>query len=196
MRKILTVLSILSASFTYGQNSYHDSLNEFRNDYVSHHEVVKGEGRKSLDFFPISESAKILARFEHTKETKWITMETSSGRKKTFLVYGYAYFNWRGTDCRLTIYQSQSLMNSDEYKDYLFLPFTDLTNGESTYEIGRYIDLKLGDVNNGQVLLDFNKAYNPYCAYVSDKYNCPVPPKENALSVKLEAGEKKFHRES
>ena len=81
---------------------------------------------------------------------------------------------------------------SPSYKDYLFLPFTDATTGNETYDAGRYIDLKIEDTRTPEVILDFNKAYNPYCAYVSDIYNCPIPPKENRLPVAIRAGEMKF----
>ena len=83
-------------------------------------------------------------------------------------------------------------MNLGEYKDHLFLPFTDLTSGELTYSAGRYIDLKMSDIVENVVVIDFNKSYNPYCAYVSGKYNCPIPPKENQLPVSILAGEKNF----
>jgi uncharacterized protein len=83
------------------------------------------------------------------------------------------------------------LMNRPEYADYLFVPFTDATTGNETYGSGRYIDLRLGDIKNNTVLLDFNKCYNPYCAYTSG-YNCPIPPKENRLAVAVKAGEKVF----
>lgn len=87
---------------------------------------------------------------------------------------------------------SQDLLQRAEYHNYLFLPFTDVSNAEETYEGGRYMDLTTGDIQNNTVLLDFNKAYNPYCAYVSGKYNCPIPPKENALPVAIKAGEKAY----
>ena len=83
-------------------------------------------------------------------------------------------------------------MTNAQYKDYLFLPFTDLTSGKETYASGRYLDLKTDEIKNGKVTLDFNKAYNPYCAYVSGVYNCPIPPKENTLGVEVKAGEKLF----
>ena len=80
---------------------------------------------------------------------------------------------------------------TDEYKDYLFIPFTDATNGNETYEGGRYIDILITDISNNTVVIDFNKAYNPYCCYATG-YHCPIPPKENALSVTINAGEKKY----
>lgn len=83
-------------------------------------------------------------------------------------------------------------MSTEKYADHLFIPFTDMTSGEESYENGRYIDLSIADVESGHFTIDFNKAYNPYCAYVSDLYNCPIPPKENHLSIKIKAGEMKY----
>ncbi|MEI9910512.1 MAG: DUF1684 domain-containing protein [Bacteroidota bacterium] len=80
----------------------------------------------------------------------------------------------------------------EEYREQLFLPFTDLTTGEETYTAGRYIDLTFNDIIGDKVVIDFNKAYNPYCAYISGKYNCPIPPKENNLTVAILAGEKNY----
>ena len=86
---------------------------------------------------------------------------------------------------KLNVYQSQELLKSAEYKDYLFIPFTDATSGNETYEGGRYIDLTIP--TSDHALINFNKAYHPYCAY-TDGYNCPVPPQENTLPIKIEAG--------
>ena len=82
-------------------------------------------------------------------------------------------------------------MSSEKYKDYLFIPFTDKTSGIETYGGGRYIDLVLSDIVNKTCTIDFNKAYNPYCAYTAG-YNCPIPPKENDLPVAIKAGELNF----
>jgi uncharacterized protein (DUF1684 family) len=119
-------------------------------------------------------------------------METSGPIKKTFRVYGILYFTIHDTAVKLNLYQSQNLMTTNEYKNYLFLPFTDISSGEETYAAGRYIDISTEDIVDNKVILDFNKAYNPYCAYVSGKYNCPIPPKENQLAVAIHAGEKIF----
>ena len=79
-----------------------------------------------------------------------------------------------------------------EYAESLFIPFTDLTCGEESYDNGRYIDLNIQDLESGSYIIDFTKAYNPYCAYISGVYNCPVPPAENNLVVAIRAGEKKY----
>ena len=85
-------------------------------------------------------------------------------------------------------------MAIDQYKNHLFLPFTDVTTRVETYESGRYIDLETSEIVNNEVVIDFNKAYNPFCAYVSGVYNCPIPPKENRLSVAIRAGEKTYEK--
>jgi uncharacterized protein (DUF1684 family) len=85
----------------------------------------------------------------------------------------------------LNVYQSHTLREKEGYKDYLFLPFTDLTNGNETYGSGRYIDLRIPERET--IIIDFNKAYNPYCAY-NYGYACPIPPKENKLKVEIRAG--------
>jgi uncharacterized protein (DUF1684 family) len=73
----------------------------------------------------------------------------------------------------------------------LFVPFKDRTNYDATYGGGRYIDLSTKDIVNGRILLDFNKCYNPYCAF-ADGFNCPIPPDENSLPIEIAAGEKTF----
>ena len=85
-------------------------------------------------------------------------------------------------------------MSTAQYRDHLFIPFTDATSGEETYESGRYIDLEIKDIKGDRVLLDFNRAYNPYCAYVTGKFNCPIPPIENRLKIAIPAGEKSFSK--
>ena len=83
-------------------------------------------------------------------------------------------------------------MKHKKLKDYLLVPFGDATSGFESYGGGRYMDFNIPDIKNNKVVLDFNKAYNPYCAYVSGKYNCPLPPRENELPVAIFAGEKTF----
>ncbi|MBP6826735.1 MAG: DUF1684 domain-containing protein, partial [Saprospiraceae bacterium] len=95
----------------------------------------------------------------------------------------------------LQIYQNIRLLTSQKYFDYLFLPFKDTTNGDTTYGGGRYLDLRLDNIGSDQMMeIDFNKAYNPWCAY-SDGYNCPIPPATNHLEMAVEAGEKVFRGE-
>ena len=83
-----------------------------------------------------------------------------------------------------------TLIRQPQFKDYLFLPFKDDTNGVETYGGGRYMDVRISTVKDGKIILNFNKAYNPYCAY-NKEYVCPLVPKDNILNISIKAGEKR-----
>lgn len=140
---------------------------------------------KGIHFFSFNEKYVVNAKFVRTPNEKSFQMSTSSGMRKTYVKYAEVIFTLDGNEYKLNVYQSQELLQSPEYKDYLFIPFTDASSGNETYEGGRYIDLNIptGD----RILVNFNKAYHPYCAY-TDGYNCPIPPAENSLPIKVEAG--------
>nr|WP_305050744.1 DUF1684 domain-containing protein [Elizabethkingia bruuniana] len=93
-----------------------------------------------------------------------------------------------GQQYSLKVYQSQDLIKKPSFKDHLFLPFRDATNEKETYGGGRYIDLRIPKKDH--LIIDFNKAYNPYCAYNAFDYNCPIVPIENKLPVEIRAGVK------
>lgn len=138
----------------------------------------------SLNWFPVTRELRIPATFEENPQFQRIQMPRSKSGPETYIIAGWAKFKVRGQDYKLTCYQP----NPKDSKT-LFIPFRDLTSGQSTYGGGRYIDTRRAD---NRVLLDFNRAYNPYCVYNYD-YACPVPPEENRLAVAIEAGEKDFH---
>lgn len=146
---------------------------------------------ESLDFFKPDTSYIVNAKFVLTPEALPFLMPTTTDRKSEEVVYGIAHFELNGVVNKLEIYQNKELMLQEEYKDYLFLPFTDKTNGEETYTGGRYIDLSIpkGDT----IIIDFNKAYNPYCVY-NKKYSCPIVPSVNALDIRVLAGVKDFKK--
>lgn len=148
------------------------------------------EDFKTLQFFPVDLKYQIMAKFIPIENALPFEMTTTTDRKPMYRAYGTLIFELDGIACRLTVYQNLDLMKKEEYKNYLFIPFTDLTNSTETYGGGRYLDLELP--LNEEVLLDFNKAYNPYCAY-NYKYSCPIPPMENDLNVFIKAGVKRFH---
>ena len=191
MKPLPVIVLFLSVTCS-AQETYKDSIETFIKKYVATHEVVTGDDRKNFNFYPVSENYRVVAKFEKVKNGSWFTMETSGAAKQVFRVYGTIHFKVHDTTLKLNIYQSQRLMAVPEYKDHLFLPFTDLTSGEETYPAGRYIDLSFDDILDNKIVIDFNKAYNPYCAYVSGKYNCPIPPRENNLSVAILSGEKNY----
>jgi len=145
-----------------------------------------------LPFFTVNYAACVETRFVRDSSQAPFEMQTSNGRKPLYRKYGEVHFRYNGRPQHLTVYQSLDLLRTKEYKDYLIVPFTDQTNGHSSYGGGRYIDLRVGQIKNGQLALDFNCAYNPFCAY-SSAYSCPIPPAENRLQVAIEAGVKSDH---
>ena len=145
-----------------------------------------------LAFYPPALGWQITARFEQTPDSKPFQMATYSGAQKPYRQYGLLHFEQDGKPYTLAIYQSLRLIEKEEYKDYLFLPFNDSSNGETTYGGGRYLDFKIGDISkDNTLLLDFNLCYNPWCAY-SDGYSCPIPPAINHIELAITAGEMLF----
>lgn len=146
---------------------------------------------KALDFFPFDSSYIVKARLEKTPDSKWFNMKTTTGEVTVERIYGIVYFELNGQSLKLNVYRSQESMQMGRINDYLFLPFLDDTNGDESYGGGRYIDLRIpeGDI----IEINFNRAYNPYCAY-NEKYSCPIVPRENYLITKIEAGVKAFKR--
>ena len=140
---------------------------------------------EALEFYPINLKYRVI----RTPNEEPFLMPTTTDRLPEYVKYGEAHFEIEGKDLKLNLYKSTEPYDEPGYEDYLFLPFTDLTSGDGSYGGGRFLDARIpiGDT----IVLDFNKAYNPYCAYNS-RYSCPIPPKENDLLVRVEAGVKDF----
>lgn len=145
---------------------------------------------KTLEFYPINSQYFVNAKFVKAENEKVFEMKTTGTRTPKYIKFGTLYFTLNGTELKLNVYRNIELSKQKEYKDHLFLPFSDLTCGKESYIGGRYIDLKIpkGD----SITIDFNQAYNPYCAY-NHKYSCPLVPLENDLNVEIKAGVKTFH---
>ena len=184
---------LISSSFVNAQTtkSYSDSIFAYRKDYTENHEVVKDDDKKYFRFFPIDSTYRVICRFEKIEDKKGFLMKSSGTIINRYFKFGILNFTLHDTAVSLYIYQNKSLMKNPKYKDYLFVPYTDNTSGYESHGSGRYLDLSIGDIKNNTVILDFNKAYNPYCAY-SSGYSCPIPPKENDLPVSVKAGEMEF----
>ncbi len=193
-RKLFFVL-VFSLFSTLHAQVVAQTAAEFQNELVAQYKnpeksPLKEEAKKfkGHDFFEIDSNYRVEANFVRTLNALPFQMKTSSSSLPIYEKYGEAIFYLEDEKITLSIYQSHTLREKEEYKNHLFLPFTDATNGNETYIGGRYIDLEIPDGNT--IVIDFNKAYNPYCAY-TDGYSCPVPPKENNLNVKILAGIKK-----
>jgi uncharacterized protein (DUF1684 family) len=141
---------------------------------------------KAHPFFPINSKYRVTAKFTKTENAEPFELPTSSGKTKSYKEYGKATFELDGKSYTLTLYQSLTLIKQKKYKDYLFLPFRDATNEKETYGGGKYMDLTIPKGNT--IILDFNKSYQPYCAYNAYDYNCPIVPEENKLPIEIRAG--------
>ncbi|TKT90853.1 DUF1684 domain-containing protein [Dyadobacter frigoris] len=199
MKSILNLALLLIICFSVKAQNFEKETELFRKHYKedflkSKNSPLKKDDLTYIRFFDPDSTYRVKAVFKRIQKSRPFEMPTYSDTNKTYVKYGLLKFRLHGRKQSLTVYRSLSLQSLPQYRDYLFLPFTDKTNGLQSYGGGRYIDLKTGDIKDNTVELDFNKAYNPYCAY-SDGYHCPIPPAANHLTAKIEAGEKNFDKE-
>lgn len=199
MKNIFSLTILIILSHTVFSQDFVRETEIFRKHYKEEFLKTKNSPLKKDDlsylrFFEPDSTYRVTAVFKRIQKSRPFEMPTYSDTNKTYVKYGELKFRLHGKKQSLTVYRSLSLQTLPQYRDYLFLPFKDKTNGIESYGGGRYIDLRTGDIKDNIVILDFNKAYNPYCAY-SDGYHCPIPPAANHLSAKIEAGEKNFGKE-
>ncbi len=158
---------------------------EFTNPVISPLSASQRKYFKGIQFFPVNKDFIVAAKFIKTNSTEIFTMETSSHTQKKYYLFAKAVFELKGKAYSLDVYQSLDLKDKKGFENYLFIPFRDATSGKETYGGGRYIDLIIPA--SGEITINFNKAYQPYCAY-TEGYNCPLPPEENTLPVAIYAG--------
>ena len=141
----------------------------------------------SIARFAYDSEYALMAKFEVLKRQKPFTFQTTGSIKQRYQKAGILHFKVDTTVYQLSAYRNMEAMRLPGYDNRLFVPFTDESNGNGTYEGGRYLELEIPESDS--TLVDFNMVYNPYCAY-SDKYSCPIPPRENDLKVCIFAGAK------
>ena len=195
MKKILVLL--FCSAMVFAQKDVSDAV-KFQTDLnESFADSLKSPLMKEdlsqfegLDFYPISEKFIVEAKVIRTKNEKAFQMKTTTARTPIYKKYGELHFKIDGKELKLNVYQNIELNKKPGFDAYLFLPFSDATCGKESYIGGRYVDTKIQ--KGKKWTIDFNKAYNPYCAY-NYKYSCPIVPLENDLAVENNAGVKKFH---
>jgi len=166
-----------------------DSLEDFRkskDDFFAHEPqspltAQQKRNFKGLNYFPPNPALRVEVQVEEFPVKQQIEMQTTTGEIQVYQRFGRFQFSVDGQPAELTIYSSE---------DGYFLPFVDSLLGKETYPAGRYLEPE--PLVNGRFLVDFNLAYNPYCAY-NDYWSCPLTPFENRLKVPIRAGEKLFH---
>ena len=199
MKKVLLIICFITVSncdqkkkSIQGQTVWQIEMNSNFKDATK--SPLKDKDRKyfdGLDFFDFDSSFVIKAHLKRTPDTEFFNMRTTTSRVSQERVFGVLSFEMNGRPFQLNLYQGKEAMETKGNEDYLFLPFLDNTNGDMTYGGGRYIDLRIPEGDT--ITIDFNKAYNPLCAY-NDKYSCPIVPRENYLDTEVKAGVKAFDK--
>jgi uncharacterized protein (DUF1684 family) len=194
---IILVIVIIFYSFRSGSDeaAYRAELKKEREERDMHMRgsedspfAASPESYKGLEYFEPDMRFRITAALTEIKDRKPVVLQTSDGKQQSYVEYAYAEFDFGGFHNKLLILES---MDMGPLKGKLFLAFGDETSAKETYGAGRYLDIaKVPGATS--ILLDFNKAYNPYCAY-SEKFSCPLPPRENLLEIAVRAGEKNYH---
>lgn len=159
-----------------------------KDDYLLRHpgSPLRGSpGFAGLAYYPEDPGARVVARVERTPGAPAARLSTSSGEERTFIEYGVARFQLAGVERSLTLFAPLEEPEGPR----LFLPFKDATSGNETYGAGRYLDPVLDPAAPGSLLLDFNYAYHPLCAY-AEGYSCAYPPPGNRLEAPVRAGER------
>lgn len=147
--------------------------------------TVEKKKFKDLNYYPPDSEYRVNARLTPFQNQTILKIPTSDNKEKTYRKFAFAEFELGEKLHKVLLLKPTDSENPNE----VFLAFTDSTSGEETYGGGRYIDLETS--SNSRIIIDFNKAYNPFCVF-NDKYSCPFPPKENQLQVAIKAGEKDY----
>ena len=190
---MILVIASCSPRIREFKKSIKHHRNEYKKEFINEERApLKTEAEVMLlDFYPPDIDYRCDCQIFVSQEKIAFEMPTYSGISKPFYIYAIATCPLKGKTIKLQLYQSIKQGFAVDMNNLLFLPFKDATNDETSYGGGRYIDLKLEDINDGRLVIDFNKCYNPWCAY-SDGYNCPIPPRANHLDIKIEAGERMY----
>jgi uncharacterized protein (DUF1684 family) len=183
------------ASSSFAQNYAQSLIKERSNEKIALTEgnraPLKSDELIYIRHFQPDSTWIIEGIVEYIADTTSIPFQTSSGKIKYFEKRALIRFQKGSEEFRLTAYRNVKDRGNAEREASLFIPFTDRSNGNTTYEGGRYLDVSANDIKAGKLLVDFNRCYNPYCAY-STGFNCPVPPAENRLSIEIPVGEQAF----
>ncbi len=197
--KVIFYLMIIKSSFLLCQNE--KFIEGIKMHQFEQNMYFKTKGKSPLtdserkkfiqhDFFKIDLKYRVEAILKRTPNTSYFNMKTTTNRLSEERIFGTVSFILNGKKHILNVYQGKQLITKKGFEDYLFLPFLDDTNSETTYSGGRYLDLRIP--NGNKIIIDFNKAYNPYCLY-NKKYSCPIVPSENYIASKVMAGVKNYN---
>ena len=199
MKTFLTSLFVFfHFALLFSQSNYEQKIRQYQKNQTETFQNKKTspltdqdlKNFRALPYFPIDRNYRVIASFKRTPLAPYFVIKTTTHRKPLYQKYGIATFVLNGTKLELSMYQSYTDKHNFINNQALFLPFKDTSNEEESYEGGRYLNVYISDIVNDRIVLDFNKSYNPYCAY-NYQYSCPLPPVENHLNTAILAGIKK-----
>ncbi len=198
MQKLVLISYIILYSCSVPKNAdfYQKELKVFREKYIkgfieNTRSPLVAEDLAFLDFYTGDPSWNLTCKCVKVENAKPFEMPTYSGVTRTYILHSIATCTRNKVKFSLNLYKNIHQPINPIYKNNLFLPFKDYTNGEETYGGGRYINLLDTDIVGNKIIIDLNKSYNPWCTY-SDGFNCPIPPRENHLELAVKAGEKSY----
>lgn len=194
MRNLL-IFFLLFSNLTFSQHnleSWEHWKNEMQEFYLNPETspLKKDELSvfKGIQFYSYKDEFVIETKVEYLENQLPFEVATTGDKIQKYLRVAILHFEIASNKYQLELYQNVQLRENEKYKDYYFLPFLDNTNGVSTSSVGRYIDVSFSGKPE-KIIIDFNKAYHPYCAY-TDGYSCPITPFQNLLNVAITAGVK------
>ena len=203
MKKIFLAFAFLAITSCNSQNKrplqgeteYQKKMNaSFKDATTSPLKKKDLKNFTGLEFYPVDSNFIVEAHLTLIENAPIFEMATTTDRKPLYKEFGILNFELKGKQYQLTIYQDQDNLESEQYKNYLFLPFTDDTSGNGSYGGGRYMDVMTTDIrDDNTITLNFNNTYNPYCAY-NEMYSCPLTPRKNHLDIEIKAGVKDFKK--
>jgi uncharacterized protein (DUF1684 family) len=189
-------LSSCSKKKTEGDSNYIAQVEKFRkekddfmkNDPSSPFNQDSTAHFHPLNYYKVNPDFVFKSKLYEYPRKDTVTIFGTKGEARKAVRFGYVNIDYKDNDYRVNVYKSWAKNGQDYYSIW----FTDETTGKETYEVGRYIDFYLDRSLDSLYTIDFNLAYNPYCAY-SSIYSCAIPTKEDHIPFAVEAGEKKFH---
>jgi uncharacterized protein (DUF1684 family) len=192
---LLIVILFYASTGNQGDSAYAAGILQEREDkdrfmQTSEESPLAGTKKdfQGLKYYAPDPQYRIVANLIPVTNKKVVLLNTSDGKTQRYLEYAYAEFELNGIANKLLILE---IMDMGPFRGKLFLAFGDETSARETYGAGRYLDIQKVP-GSKTITLDFNKAYNPYCAY-NETFSCPLPPPENLLKVAIKAGEKAYH---
>lgn len=185
---LIVAYTLMTSDGTYEEQILEQRSQKLYNLRTSSDSPFEGiQKPTALNYYDVDEQFKVTASLELVEGHELFSLNTNDNRKQVYVKLAIATFDLGGSEYQLSIFQNEEIPSD------VLIPFNDYTNGKETYGAGRYLPISKNITDElKELVIDFNLAYNPFCAYNED-FSCPIPPKENNLQIAIRAGEKTYH---